>query len=222
MPKLISLSKVNKYYKRSSETIHALKDVDFELEQGDSAVIIGPSGSGKSTLLQIIAGLDTQSDGSVMINGKELSKMNDSQISSFRNSDIGFVFQFFNLQNYFTALENVSLPGIIQGRSKSETQSEALKLLKKVGLEHKANKYPFELSGGEMQRVAIARSLINKPKLILADEPTGNLDNENATNILQLLSGLESDGVSVLIITHDPRASKIFKRTVTISDGKLS
>jgi putative ABC transport system ATP-binding protein len=222
MPKLISLKKVNKYYKRSSETIHALKDVDFDLEQGDSAVIIGPSGSGKSTLLQIVAGLDTQSNGSVMINDKELSKMNDTQISSFRNSDIGFVFQFFNLQNYFTALENVSLPGIIQGRSKSETHEEALKLLKKVGLGHKANKYPFELSGGEMQRVAIARSLINKPKLILADEPTGNLDNENANNILELLSELEKDGVSVLIITHDPRASKIFKRTITISDGKLS
>jgi ABC-type lipoprotein export system ATPase subunit len=222
MPKLISLKKVNKYYKRSSETIHALKDVDFDLEQGNSAVIIGPSGSGKSTLLQIIAGLDTQSNGSVMINDKELSKMNDSQISSFRNSDIGFVFQFFNLQNYFTALENVSLPGIIQGRTKDETHEQALKLLKKVGLEHKANKYPFELSGGEMQRIAIARSLINKPKLILADEPTGNLDNENANKILQLLSELEKDGVSVLIITHDPRASKIFKRTITISDGKLS
>jgi ABC-type lipoprotein export system ATPase subunit len=221
MAKLIQLQDVNKYYKRTSETIHALKHVNFELEQGHSAVIIGPSGSGKSTLLQIIAGLDTASSGKVLINGKELTKMNDNQISHFRNMEIGFVFQFFNLQNYFTALENVSLPAIIAGKNKQETHQEALKLLEKVGLGQKAHKYPFELSGGEMQRVAIARSLINKPKLILADEPTGNLDNENAHNILKLLREVENEGVSVLIITHDPRATKIFEKTITISDGIL-
>lgn len=221
MSKLINLEDVSKSYKSGSRKVHAVKDINFELEEGDSLAIVGPSGSGKSTLLNIIGGLDHPSKGAVKINNKLLSRMNDNELSEFRNKTIGFIFQFFNLQDYFNARENVALPMIFCGLNRKQAMEKAQELLERVDLGHRANNYPNQLSGGEMQRVAVARSLANNPKILLADEPTANLDKENSDKVLDLFDEIAGAGVSVIVITHDREVSQRFKNILKLSHGKV-
>lgn len=220
---VIKVKKVTKVYRNGSQELVALSDVDLDLAAGEDMAIIGPSGSGKTTLLQIIGGLSQATSGEVGINGQDLNKMNDNELSYFRNKSIGFVFQFFNLQDYLTAKENVMLPMVFADMNTYKASAKAEQLLERVGLAARKDYYPRQLSGGEMQRVAIARSLANDPQLILADEPTANLDKDSAKNVIDLFKEIaEKQGVSVVVITHDPNISALFKRTVHIQNGKLS
>jgi len=184
--------------------------------------IIGSSGSGKTTLLHILGGLDKPNSGEVRINNQILNKLNDNELSKFRNKTIGFVFQFFYLQDYLTARENVALPLILAGENTKRSLEKAEMLLNQVGLSHRFNHYPNEISGGEMQRIAVARALIHDPKIILADEPTGNLDKENAENILNIFDEIAKTGVSVVVITHDNWISKRFKNVLRLSKGVIT
>jgi putative ABC transport system ATP-binding protein len=199
----------------------AITDITFDLNEGESLAVIGPSGSGKSTLLNMIGGLDKPTSGTVIINGKDITKLNDSALSHFRNQTIGFIFQFFNLQDYMHADENVMLPMLLAGIDMKAAREKASILLKKVGLADREKFFPRQLSGGEMQRVAVARSLANDPKILLADEPTANLDRKNANKVLDLFEEIAANGISVIVITHDPYVSKRFKNVIHISDGNL-
>jgi putative ABC transport system ATP-binding protein len=219
--KILEIRHVSKSYKSGNGFTEALKDVSFSLDEGESLSVIGPSGSGKSTLLNLIGGLDKPTKGSVIIDGKEIDKLKDSELSHFRNQTIGFVFQFFNLQDYLQAQENVMIPMILSGMDISKAREKASELLAKVGLASREKYFPRQLSGGEMQRVAVARSLANDPKILLADEPTANLDRESANKVMELFEEIAKNGVSVIVITHDPYVSKRFKNIVQISDGKV-
>lgn len=221
MANIIEANKVTKKYQDGDTEVLALDDVSLALAQGESMVIIGTSGSGKSTLLQLLGGLDYPTSGELLIDGQNLQKMNDNELSQFRNKTIGFVFQFFHLQEYLTAKENIALPLIVGGASETEANKRASELLKQVGLEHRAKHTPRKMSGGEMQRVAIARALSNGPKVIMADEPTGNLDKANAENILEVFDGIAKTGVSVLMITHDEAMAHRYKNVLHLDKGKL-
>lgn len=221
MKKILEIKDVSKSYKRGNVSTTAISDISYSLEEGESLSIIGPSGSGKSTLLNIIGGLDKPDKGTVIIDGHDITKLNDLKLSNFRNKTIGFIFQFFNLQDYLTAQENVMVPLLFSKMKTSEAQAKALDLLKKVGLEARAKYFPQQLSGGEMQRVAVARSLANDPKIVLADEPTANLDRKSANVVLELFEEIAKNGVSVIVITHDPYVSARFKNILHISDGKI-
>lgn len=199
----------------------ALDDINFDLPEGESMAIVGTSGSGKTTMLHILGGLDKPTTGEVTINGELLNKMSDDQLSKFRNKTIGFVFQFFYLQDYLTAAENVALPLILANESRKSALEKARELLVQVGLEHRLNHYPKQISGGETQRIAVARALINNPKILLADEPTGNLDKENAEKILDTFDQIAKTGVSVVVITHDGWISKKFQNVLTLDKGKV-
>ncbi len=221
MSKILELEGVSKSYVKGKIVTEAVKGVTYSLKQGESLSIIGPSGSGKTTLLNLIGGLDKPTKGKVIIDGHDITKLNDKKLSQFRNKTIGFVFQFFNLQDYLTATENVMTPLMFGGVKKSVAEAKALELLKKVGLEKRAKYYPHQLSGGEMQRVAIARSLSNNPKILLADEPTANLDRKSADSVLDLFEQIDKEhGVSIIVITHDPLVSKRFKNTLKMEDGE--
>ena len=184
---MIQLTDVTKIYRIGTEETVALNHINLELEAGKSMTILGPSGSGKSTLMQIMGALDKPTSGQVIIDAQDISRMSDKQLSDFRASKLGFIFQMFNLQNYFTALENVCLPLIIAGKSQIEAKVAATEALERVGMSDRLNHKPDALSGGQMQRVAIARALVHKPAIILADEPTGNLDLDNATNVMSII-----------------------------------
>ncbi|WKZ30440.1 MAG: ABC transporter ATP-binding protein [Candidatus Dojkabacteria bacterium] len=218
---ILELQKVSKDYKNGGHTTTAVKDITYHLPAGESLAVIGPSGSGKSTLLNLIGGLDVPTRGKVIINEQDISKLNDKALSQFRNKTIGFVFQFFNLQDYLHAYENVMIPMLFSGISHVQAKEKAHELLKSVGLEKRANYYPKQLSGGEMQRVAIARSLANDPKILLADEPTANLDKKSAEMILETFDTISKRGVSLIVITHDNNVSKNFKNILHISNGEL-
>lgn len=222
MKNILELKDVTKEYKNGSTKTAALRDVTYTLEKGESLAIIGPSGSGKTTFLNMIGALDKPSKGTVIINGQDISKLNDSQLSKFRNQTIGFVFQFFNLQDYLKAYENVMIPMIFSGMKQSDAKAKALELLSKVGLSERVEYYPRQLSGGEMQRVAIARSLANDPKMLLADEPTANLDKASAEIVLDLFDKIAAQGVSIIVITHDSNVSKRYKNVLHIADGKIT
>ncbi|MEI6083753.1 MAG: ABC transporter ATP-binding protein [Verrucomicrobiota bacterium] len=220
---MIQLENVSVEYRLKAERIQALRNVNLEITEGSFDAIMGASGSGKTTLIQLIAGLLTPTAGTVVVSGQNLQQLNDRAISEFRNRTIGFVFQFFNLPSYYTALDNVALPLVFVGVAESERRERARQLLCEFGLEERLNHKPDQLSGGEAQRVAIARALISNPKVILADEPTGNLDRETGTHVLELLQRISRErGVTVLMVTHDEKAATFAQRIILIEKGELA
>jgi ABC-type lipoprotein export system ATPase subunit len=218
---IIAVKGVSKIYKDGSSEVTALDNISFSLDKGESVAIVGPSGSGKTTLLEIMGGLNTPTLGEVEVEGVNVHKGTDKEISTFRNKTMGFVFQMMHLQDYFNALENVTLPLIAAGVDKRIAEDKAMDLLKVVGLEDRAGFYPNQLSGGEMQRVAIARALSNSPKVIMADEPTAKLDRENSDKVMEVIMKIADKGVSVILITHDEKVASRFERTLIFDHGKL-
>lgn len=219
MIRCIDLCKV---YRRGDNEITALAGVSLEIPRGAFAVVMGPSGSGKSTLLQLIGGLDRPSAGEILVDGRLIGQMADDEVTLFRRTHVGFVFQFFNLLPTLTALENVTLPFILDGRSKADADARAATLLAKVGLEARRHHLPEEMSGGEIQRVAIARALAFNPPLVLADEPTGNLDSKTGQAILSLLRQInQEEGCTVVMVTHSQEAASYGDRTILVRDGRI-
>jgi len=213
---------VRKVYRQGDNEITALAGVSLDIAQGSFAAIMGPSGSGKSTLLHLIGGLDRPSSGDLLVDGRLIGQMSDDQVTLFRRNQIGFVFQFFNLLPTLTALENVTLPFVLDGRAQAEAEGKAELLLQRVGLEKRKDHLPDELSGGEIQRVAIARALAFNPPIILADEPTGNLDSKNGQAILDLLRRInKEEGCTVVMVTHSDEAASYGDRTIFLRDGKV-
>lgn len=207
---------------KSFNEINVLKGVDLSINKGEIVSIVGPSGSGKSTLLHILGTLDKPDSGKVIINGTDTSGLNEKKLAAFRNKEIGFVFQFHHLLPEFSALENVCIPGWIAGRNKQEVQQQATELLKLLGVAHRLENKPGQLSGGEQQRVSVARALINNPGIIFADEPTGNLDTENAIEMHQLFVSLRNNyGHSFLIVTHNQQLANISDRVLQMKDGLI-
>ena len=206
--------------KKSFGSLQVLRGVNLHIDKGEVISIVGPSGAGKTTLLQLIGALDRPTSGSILFNGRELASMSDKQLATFRNRQIGFVFQFHQLLPEFTALENIIIPALIAGRSRSEAEKEAMELLGIMGLQERAGHKPSELSGGEHQRVAVARALINKPALILADEPSGSLDSKNKEELHNLFFELRARyGQTFLIVTHDEELARTTDRTIRMVDG---
>lgn len=213
---------VRKVYQQGDKEITALDGISLDIAEGAFAVIMGPSGSGKSTLLHLIGGLDRPTGGELLIDGRLIGQMADDQVTLFRRNKVGIVFQFFNLLPTLTALENVALPLVLDGRAKSDAEERAHALLKKVGLDERKNHLPEELSGGEIQRVAMARALAFNPPILLADEPTGNLDSKNGTAILSLLRRVsKEDGCTVVMVTHSEEAAGYGDRRIYLRDGRI-
>lgn len=207
---------------KSFGQLEVLKGIDLHIKEGEFVSIVGASGAGKTTLLQIIGTLDTNHEGEVIINDTNIKKLSDKELSAFRNKQLGFVFQFHQLLPEFTALENVCMPGLIARRNSKEVEEKAKELLTKLGLQDRFHHKPNELSGGEKQRVAVARALINDPKLILADEPSGSLDSENKKELHSLLRKLCNDyGLTILLVTHDNELAETSDRIITMRDGMI-
>jgi putative ABC transport system ATP-binding protein len=220
---MIRLENISVEYRLKSERVQALRGVNLHIRDGSFEAIMGPSGSGKTTLIQLIAGLLTPTAGEVIVSGENLRQMDDEKISAFRNRTIGFVFQFFNLPNYYSALDNAALPLVFAGVDEDTRRTKARALLTEFGLQERLDHKPDQLSGGEAQRVAIARALINNPKIILADEPTGNLDRETGLHVMELLQRINRErGVTVLMVTHDEKAAAFAQRTIRIEKGELA
>jgi len=222
MPAVIELKNLTKTYKLGDETLNALDGIDCTIQAGEFVAITGPSGSGKSTLANIIGGLDKPTGGTVVVDGQDLSHVRDRQLSDYRNHHIGFVFQSFNLQGTQTALENVMLPLVFARMKSKERKARAKECLEAVGLGDRLKHKPSQLSGGQRQRVAIARALAVKPNIILADEPTGNLDSARGEEIMKLLKDLNKQGITLIIITHDNSIAKQAGRIINIKDGKVT
>ena len=218
---LIETHDLWKTYQMGSEKIHALQGVSMEIERGDYVAIMGPSGSGKSTLMNLIGCLDTPSKGSYFLNSKSVGQMNDDELARIRNEEIGFVFQTFNLLPRATALHNVELPLIYAGMPSDERQRRALEALALVELTDRVTHRPNELSGGQRQRVAIARSLVNNPSILLADEPTGNLDSKTGLEIMALFSRLYAAGNTIVLITHEAGVAANARRLIQLRDGRI-
>lgn len=218
---VINLNKVSKKYEMGEEEFYALKDISLKINKGEFVAIVGPSGSGKSTLMHIIGLLDKPSSGEVFLEGKEVHNLSEIKQAELRNKHIGFIFQVFNLLSRTSALENVEMPLIYSGVVKKERDERAIKVLKIVGLQDKLQNKPSQLSGGQQQRVAIARALVNNPSLILADEPTGNLDSKSGEEILSLLDKLNKKGNTIVVVTHDSDIAQRAKKVITIKDGKI-
>ncbi|MDB5262558.1 MAG: macrolide transporter ATP-binding protein [Adhaeribacter sp.] len=216
---LILTQDLSRAYRMGSETIHALRSISIAIAKGEYVAFMGPSGSGKSTLMNIIGCLDTPSGGSYILNDKDVSNMTDNELAEVRNKEIGFVFQTFNLLPRSTALENVALPLIYAGYGKSIRNEKALHVLESVGLADRAKHKPNELSGGQRQRVAIARALVNNPSIILADEPTGNLDSKTSYEIMDLFENLYIKGNTIIMVTHEEDIAKYAHRIVRLRDG---
>jgi len=212
---------VKKIYRTGAESVEALKDLDLEVERGEFIAVMGPSGSGKTTLLNCLSGLDEIDAGSVTVEGEDIHKMSDARRSKHRASSMGFIFQSFNLIPVFTAAENVELPLLLAGRPPSEARRRAEETLERVGLGHRKGHRPNELSGGEQQRVTIARALAGEPAIVWADEPTGNLDSETAGSIIKLLTDLNDDGLTVVLVTHDAAIGGMAERLIHMRDGAI-
>ena len=219
---IIKLDKVKKYFEVGGSIVKAVDGVDVEINKGDFVVIIGPSGSGKSTVMNLVGALDLPTEGEIYLDKEDIAHMDESDLAQVRGSKIGFVFQTFNLIPTLTAKENIALPMIFHGNNKEERLERAEKILKDVKLSHRKNHFPPELSGGERQRVAIGRALANKPEVILADEPTGNLDTKTGLEIMNLFRELNKKGKTIILVTHDPNLIKYGNKILNIVDGKLA
>jgi putative ABC transport system ATP-binding protein len=222
MGNVIKMRNIIRDFKLGQEIVHVLKGIDLDIERGEYVAIMGPSGSGKSTLMNIIGCLDTATAGTYVLNGKDVSKMSDDELADIRNTEIGFVFQTFNLLPRTTALENVALPMVYAGISKSERTQRATEVLSDVGLADRMDHKPNQLSGGQRQRVAVGRALVNSPSIILADEPTGNLDSKTSLEILNLFEDIHKDGNTVIIVTHEEDVAARAKRIIRLIDGMIS
>ncbi len=219
---IIRIQNVKKFYQMGEERIRAINGVNLNIQQGEVCCLFGKSGSGKSTLLNLIAGLEKPTSGEIIVYNKHIERMNENQLAAFRQQNIGFVFQSYNLLSTLTALENVTLPLIFHGMAVKERNERAMEMLKAVGLEGRANHKPGEMSGGQQQRVSIARAFINDPKVVFADEPTGNLDTKTTYEMMDLITGLANKkNQTLVIVTHDWELSEYADRIVHIMDGKI-
>ena len=222
MSELITLHDICKIYNPGENEVRALDHVDLHIDENEFVAIIGQSGSGKSTLMNMLGCLDVPTSGTYMLHGKDVSHLSDDELSDIRNREIGFIFQGFNLIQNLTALENVELPLIYRGVSKKERESLSVAALKRVGLEKRMTHKPAEMSGGQQQRVAIARAIAQAPPVILADEPTGNLDSASTDEIMEILRGLHREGRTVILITHDNEIAAKARRVIKIRDGRIA
>ena len=218
---MIQLEHIHRYFQVGEQTVHALNDINLTIAKGQYVSVMGPSGSGKSTLLNVIALLDQPSSGRYLLNDRPVTRLNDDQLAKVRRENIGFVFQFFHLIPRLSALENIEMPMILAGISPKERKQRVAEALREVGLENRAQHRPDQLSGGQLQRVAIARAMIMKPEILLADEPTGNLDSQSGRDIIELLENLNRQGVTLMIITHDQQIGDRAQRQVRIIDGQI-
>ena len=218
---IIEIRDIKRDFKLGSETVHVLKGVNLEIAQGDYVALMGPSGSGKSTLMNILGCLDTPTSGEYVLDGKDVSVLKDDQLAEIRNKSIGFVFQTFNLLPRTTALDNVALPMVYAGNTKSERDARAKEVLGQVGLSDRMDHHPNQLSGGQRQRVAVARALVNKPAIILADEPTGNLDTKTSIEIMHLFDEIHAKGNTVILVTHEEDIAAHAHRIIRLRDGVI-
>ena len=219
---LVVASNVKKSFRHMGRKLEVLRGVDMEIHDGEMIGIVGPSGAGKSTLLHCIGTLDVPTEGTITLAGEEVTRLNGARLAELRNRTIGFVFQFHHLLPEFTALENVLMPGLVQGKSKRELEPRAMALLEEVGLKERVQHRPGELSGGEQQRVALARALFLEPRLLLADEPTGNLDSATSAQIHELFFSINSQrGTTIVVVTHNPVLAERMARVVTLQDGRI-
>lgn len=221
MGNVIHIRNIVRNFQLGSETVYVLKGIDLDIVRGDYVAIMGPSGSGKSTLMNLLGCLDTPTSGTYILNDKDVSKLSDDELAEIRNKEIGFVFQTFNLLPRTTALDNVALPMIYAGASKSDRNARATQVLSDVGLADRIHHKPNELSGGQRQRVAVGRALVNKPSIILADEPTGNLDSKTSLEILQLFDDIHLAGNTVIVVTHEEDVAKRAARVIRLRDGMI-
>ncbi len=218
---LIELEDIYKIYLQGDSEVRALNGISLKIDKGEFVAIVGASGSGKSTLMNMLGCLDSPTYGSYMLSGDNVSGMNDKKLSTVRNKKIGFIFQGFNLIPGMSAIENVELPLVYRKENKKERYSKSLKALKAVSLENRMNHRPSELSGGQQQRVAIARAIAGRPEIILADEPTGNLDSQSGLEVMNILKGLNNSGITIVLITHDLNIAAQASRVIRIKDGKI-
>lgn len=218
---VIRVEDVHKYYDLGETKVHALRGINLEIQPGEFVAIMGSSGSGKSTLMNMLGCLDKPGSGHYLLDGIDVSQLDKTTLAEIRNRKLGFVFQGFNLLSRTTALENVELPTLYAKLPKEERQSRALKALEMVGLGDRIGHFPSQLSGGQQQRVAIARALVNKPSILLADEPTGNLDSRTSVEIMQIFQDLNDQGLTIVLVTHEPDVAQFAKRTIVFRDGKI-
>ena len=216
---LIKITNIKRDFPLGNEIVYVLKGIDLEINKGEYVALMGPSGSGKSTLMNLLGCLDTPTSGTYILNGKHVSEMQDDELAGIRNKEIGFVFQTFNLMPRTTALDNVALPMVYAGHSKSERVERATEVLTQVGLNDRMDHKPNQLSGGQRQRVAVARALVNKPSIILADEPTGNLDSKTSVEIMNLFNEIHANGNTVILVTHEEDIAAYAHRIIRLRDG---
>lgn len=218
---LIKISNIKRNFELGDETVYVLKGINLEIYKGEYVALMGPSGSGKSTLMNLLGCLDTPTSGTYILNGKDVSQMKDDELAEIRNKEIGFVFQTFNLLPRTTALDNVALPMIYAGYPKPERNKRAIEVLKQVNLADRMDHQPNQLSGGQRQRVAVARALVNKPSIILADEPTGNLDSKTSIEIMNLFNDIHANGNTVILVTHEEEIAAYAHRVIRLRDGMI-
>jgi len=218
---MINITNLHKSYKMGKNSLHVLKGIDFKVAEGELVAIMGSSGSGKSTLLNIIGMLDLANEGTYTLDNVTIENLDETKAAKYRNQFLGFIFQSFNLINYKSALENVTLPLYYQGKKRDERQEKGLKYLEKVGLKKWATHFPSELSGGQKQRVAIARALVSQPKVLLADEPTGALDSTTSSEVMALIQEINEEGKTILVVTHEEEIALMCKRIVLLKDGVI-
>jgi putative ABC transport system ATP-binding protein len=221
MANIIKIRNIIRDFPLGQETVHVLKNIDLDIEKGEYVAIMGPSGSGKSTLMNLIGCLDTSTSGTYILNGKDVSQMSDNELAEIRNKEIGFVFQTFNLLPRTTALDNVALPMVYAGASKKERTERAIEVLNDVGLSDRMDHRPNQLSGGQRQRVAVGRALVNKPSIILADEPTGNLDTKTGVEIMTLFENIHKAGNTIIVVTHEEEIASHADRIIRLRDGMI-